>query len=299
MAAKNLSNQVQPERRPRIIKANEPAAPVARQVILDKFDPSQIQVTRNPTQRQAAEHKRGYEEGYQEGLAKARADVVAATDESSRRVRNALAALSEAVASFDSRETVALGDVEDAIVAGAFALARSILQRELITATDPGGDALARALQLAPDRGDVIAYLHPDDIATLNMDRITSPTRTVQLVANPSIELGGCIVEVGNLRIDAQLSSALQHAARAMSVDSTLVEEIDEPLIDEDVTEARMSAAISALQNAAMGAELPIQESPEGAVIEGTEAPSGATKKKNANAGSARKSSRKTASEAP
>jgi flagellar assembly protein FliH len=292
-----MTNQPQPERRPRIIKANEPAAPVARQVILDKFDPSQIQVTRNPTQRQAAEHQKGYEEGYQEGLAQARADVVAATEDSSRRVRNALAALSEAVAGFDNRETVALADVEDAIVAGAFALARSILQRELITATDPGGDALARALQLAPDRGDVIAHLHPNDLATLNMDRITSPTRSVQLVANPSVELGGCMLEVGEMRIDAQLSSALQHAARAMSVDSSLVEEIEEPLVDEDVAGARMEAAIAALQNVASGQEFPLTPEPEAAVIEGTEAQR--APKSKANAGSARKSSRKTASEAP
>jgi flagellar assembly protein FliH len=293
---KSLSSQVQPERRPRIIKANAANTVVARQAVMDKFESSTIQVAQSPAQVKEMEHQRGYDAGYQEGLTRAHADVVAATDDASRRVRNALAALSEAVASFDQRQTVALGDVEDAIVAGAFALARSVLQRELIIATDPGGDALARALQLVPDRGDVTARMHPDDIATLNMDRITNAARTVLLVADLSIELGGCVLEVGQMRIDAQLSSALEHAARAMSVDTALVE-VEEPLVDEDVAAARMEAAMNALQEASIAHK----DLPEDAVIEGTEAQSvtAASDSKNAVAGRSRKSSRKTASEAP
>lgn len=298
--------------RPRIIKASESDSVQAPQVVMNRFEAAKpvVRVDNSP----AAQHKVGYDTGYQEGLAQARADVIAATEDSSRRVRRAIAALSEAVTRFDQRQTVALADVEDAIVAGAFALARTVLQRELITATDPGGDALARALQLLPDRGDVTARLHPDDIATLNMDKVTSATRTVHLVPDANIELGGCVVQVGEMRIDAQLSSALEHAARAMSVDPSLVE-VDEPLIDEDVAAARMEAAIAALQFASQQVDLGSAQpetTAEGtrrsrvstkdlaadAVIEGTEAPS-APKSKKANAGSARQSSRKTASEAP
>jgi flagellar assembly protein FliH len=282
------------ERKPRVIKANSATSVVASHMVMDKFEQRSIEVIRNPAQAAAIEHQQGFDAGYQEGLAKAHADVVAATQDSSRRVRNALAALSEAVTSFDQRQTVALGDVEDAIVAGAFALARSILQRELITATDPGGDALARALQLLPDRGDVTARMHPDDVATLNMERITGPTRTVQLIADANVELGGCIVEIGQMRIDAQLSSALEHAASAMSVDPSLID-TEEPLIDDEVEIARMNAAIAALQQAT----LPINDSPTTADEVGKNAPKGASGSKKAVAGSNRKSSRKTASEAP
>jgi flagellar assembly protein FliH len=266
-------------------------------MVVDRFEQRPIQVNVNPQTAQTQKQE-GYDAGYQEGLAQARADVIAATEDSNRRVRRALAALSEAVNTFDQRQTVALGDVEDAIVAGAFALARSILQRELMTATDPGGDALARALQLVPDRGDVIARLHPDDAATLNMERVTSTGRTVHLVADPAIELGGCIVEVGAMRIDAQLSSALQHAARAMSLDESIVES-NEPLIGADVEAARMEAAIAALQQASLQqVDLPIQDLEEDAVIESTEAAPRAPESKSAT-GRGRKSSRKTASEAP
>jgi flagellar assembly protein FliH len=285
-----------PKRRPQIIKAS--ATQKMQQMVMDRFEQKPIQIAATPASTPKSQHKEGYDAGYQEGLMQARADVVAATEDSNRRVRRALAALTEAVDMFDQRQTVALADVEDAIVAGAFALARSILQRELMTASDPGGDALARALQLVPDRGDVTARLHPDDAATLNMERVTSTGRTVHLISDASVELGGCVVEMGDMRIDAQLSSALQHAASAMSVDAELIE-VEEPFIDEDIAASRTEAAMAALNHAATQTEFSSQGSTADAVIESTEAPKRASGSKKANAGSARKSSRKTASEAP
>jgi flagellar assembly protein FliH len=293
---------INPPRKPQVLKAGTTAA--VQPLEMTRFEQRSVtaQSTVAPTPQQ--QHQQGYDAGYQEGLAQARADVIAATEDSNRRVRRALAALTEAVDMFDNRQTVALADVEDAIVAGAFALAHSILQRELITATDPGADALARALQLVPDRGDVVARLHPDDVATLNMERVTSTGRTVHLVPDASIELGGCVAEVGDMRIDAQLTSALQHAARAMSVDPELVD-IEAPVVDEDVEGARMQAAMEALQRAAIGAENTPQGLDADAVIEGTEAASTSGEARNATntnrttAGRSRKSSRKNASEAP
>jgi flagellar assembly protein FliH len=292
--------------RPRVIKAAAAGASTLQHAVMDRFEQKSTEIVA-PAVTPAQQHKQGYDAGYQEGLTQAHADVVAATEDSNRRVRRALAALTEAVDMFDNRQTVALADVEDAIVAGAFALARSVLQRELITAVDPGGDALARALQLVPDRGDVIARLNPEDVATLNMERVTSTGRTVHLMPDANIELGGCIVEVGAMRIDAQLTPALQHAARAMNVDPELVE-VDAAIIDEDVQGARMQAAMEALQAAATAGATD-QISPQAfegdAVIEGTEAASTSGNTRNASesnrttAGRSRKSSRKNASEAP
>ena len=113
--------------------------------VMDRFDPSSAVSLRNPAGAAEAARKRAFDEGYNDGLTQARADVIAATDDANKRVRRALSALTEAVDAFDTRQTVALGDVEDAIVAGAFASARTILQRESLPPTDPGGgDALAR-----------------------------------------------------------------------------------------------------------------------------------------------------------
>lgn len=306
-----MSNTGQAQIRSTIIKAGRAQFSAATAAVMDKFEPRATQALANPSQARAAEHQAGFETGYAEGLAAAQAAVAQATDDANRRVRHAVNALTQAVEMFDQRQTVALSDVEDAIVAGAFALARTVLQRELISAEDPGGDALARALQLLPDRGEVIARLHPDDAATLNMQRLETGVRQVVLVADPAIEVGGCVLEAGDMCIDGQLSTALVKAAKAMKLDASIIEEATEPLITEDVTEARMNAAIEALQQAAIGT----QEISGTAVNESEEAPTRAPSRKPAaaktktaaaknkndsNAGSARsKSSRKTASEAP
>jgi flagellar assembly protein FliH len=212
--------------------------------IIDTFDPDSVQVLRDPVGSVEIARQAGYDAGYNEGLAQARQDVTNATEDANKRVRRALAALAQAVDAFDERQTVALADVEDAVVAAAFEIARKVVQRELAVAEDPGADAIARAMALLPNRGDVIARLHPDDVATLNMDRLASMSRTVQLYADPSIELGGCIVEVGDMRIDSQLSTAFDHVKQALSIDPALL--TNEPLIDEDVQTARSEAATEA-----------------------------------------------------
>lgn len=279
-------------KRSSVIKANKAAAQVNLTAphIVDPFDVRTTQLLKNPEQAVKEDHQAGFDAGYAEGLAQAQADVAAATEDATNRVRRALAALNEAVVSFDQRQTVALADVEDAIVAGAFALARTILQRELICAQDPGADALARALQLLPDRGSAVARLHPDDAATLNMQRLECGNRQLVFIADPNVEIGGCVIECGEMSIDAQLSSALAQAAKAMAVDPTLAS-LDEPLINDDVRLARHEAAEIAAANA--------QVSDEPAVNDMTDAPKRASKGKKTSAGSGRKSSRKTASEAP
>lgn len=156
------------------------------------------------------------EQAYQEGLERARLEVEGAMEDANQRVRRALAALCVAVDSFDQRQTIALADVEDAIVTGAFGIARAIVERELTVAVDPGADALARAMHLAPERGDVLARLNPADVETLSMEDISTATRTVKVIADPTIEAGGCIVEVADTRVDAQLSTAFAHVQTAL-----------------------------------------------------------------------------------
>ena len=188
--------------------ANEASNAMSADLIAT-FDSSTIVHDVNTPEALEAERLKAFEQGYQDGLEQAHAEVAAAVDDSNKRVRRALAALCDAVDSFDERQTIALGDVEDAIVTGSLMIAQAVLQRELSLAMDPGAEAIARAMRLAPDRGNVIARLNPDDLATLQMDSISTTTRTVDVIADPTIEPGGCIVEVADTQVDTQLSSVL------------------------------------------------------------------------------------------
>lgn len=197
--------------------------------------------------RMEAERAAAIAQGYQDGLLRAKAEVEAAMDDSNKRVQRALAALCDAVETFDQRQTVALADVDDAIAMGALAIASAVLQRELNTMSDPGAEAIIRAIALAPNRGEVIARLHPEDAQTLNMDSVSTGSRTVRVVADPKVEPGGCIVDAGELRVDAQISSALDNVRTALRLDGNLPMEVTEPLAMQPVSSAPKSEVSAGL----------------------------------------------------
>lgn len=171
----------------------------------------------------AAGHAAGVEAGRAEGFAAGHAEGLRAGADEGRRamaasVERCVAALSAATRDLAARDAVALTDIEGEVVDLALDLAAAILQRELAVTADPGRDALVRALSLAPDRGAVLARLHPDDLAALAPDavEVEAPGRDVRLVADPHVGPGGCVLEVGSCRVDATLAGALERAREVL-----------------------------------------------------------------------------------
>lgn len=143
--------------------------------------------------------RRGYEDGYQAGMADARADL-----------SFALTALHEAIEDLHRRDAAGLATLSEDTVTLALAIAEAVIGREIESAVDPGRDALVRALALAPDRGAAVARFHPDDLARLgDVDRVTGGRR-IDLVADQRVERGGCILDVGPARVDAQVGAAVE-----------------------------------------------------------------------------------------
>jgi len=126
----------------------------------------------------------------------------------------ALAVLADATSAFERRQSLALDEVEAAVVELALGVARAVLDRELAVSVDPGAEALARALALAPGAAPAVARLHPDDLAALQQTDASG--REVTLVADPAVERGGCVVDSGGRRVDAQLGSALERVAAVL-----------------------------------------------------------------------------------
>jgi flagellar assembly protein FliH len=104
---------------------------------------------------------------------------------------------------------VTLTQIEAMVVDLALAVAGSILDREVATASDPGRDALVRALALAPDHETYLARVHPADLEAITAVAELAPGRTLELVADPTVGPGGCVVEAGSARIDARIDTAL------------------------------------------------------------------------------------------
>jgi flagellar assembly protein FliH len=176
----------------------------------------------------AAEEGRGYDHGYRAGMAEglAAGRAAAATESAAAAVRfEALTrALADAAEDLRRRQALELAGLEDALARAAVDLASAIIGRELEVSASPGADALARALALVPAGSTAVARLHPADAASLSAGPpADGPSATVPasltVIPDPAVEPGGCILEVGDSRIDAQLGSALDRVRAALLSD--------------------------------------------------------------------------------
>ena len=62
-----------------------------------------------------------------------------------------------------------------------------------------------------------VARLHPADASLLDASSLNSAaTGALTIIPDPAIEPGGCILEVGDSRIDAQLGPALDRVRSAL-----------------------------------------------------------------------------------
>jgi flagellar assembly protein FliH len=158
----------------------------------------------------------GYADGYQAGNEKAAAAALDAAMERDTRLREALAALTTAAGECNTRQAASIADMERTIVDAVFDLAQSLLGRELSVTRTPGRDALARALSMVRDHGNVTARLNPADIDTIGDLAELAPGRVITIVADAGVEPAGCILEAGAMRVDAQLGPALERARKAL-----------------------------------------------------------------------------------
>ena len=148
-------------------------------------------------------HDAGYRAGHNEG-------VRAARDET----RAAVTALQAAATDMGQRVATDLDAAAHTIAAAALQLAEAIIGRHIEAAADPGADALARALALAPATP-LIARLHPEDVALLDTSLLPDDGHVV-ITSDPTIERGGCVLEGGATTIDAQVGPALERARQAI-----------------------------------------------------------------------------------
>lgn len=162
-----------------------------------------------------AQFQQGYDDGYRAGMAEG---LAAGRDAAAVEVAGAIAraealcrALAEAAEDLRRRQALELKGLEDTLARAAFDLATAVVGRELQLSSSPGGDALARAMALVPAGCIATARLHPGDLASLG-----PMSDLVTLIADPAVEPGGCVLEVGDSRIDAQLGPALDRVRAAL-----------------------------------------------------------------------------------
>lgn len=197
-------------------------------------DPRLVDPTLEAVVAQAEELARatGWERGRQEGRAAARQEMAerAAVQEQARAVQlqaeerrreqelmRAVDALRLATADLDAREAPTFQEIERSVATMAVRIAEVLVGRHLELGKCPALDAVHRALALAPRQSAATVRLHPD--STLDLPDVSGalPGGSVTVVADPSVEIGGCIVEAGNRTIDAQLGPALERLREVLA----------------------------------------------------------------------------------
>jgi flagellar assembly protein FliH len=156
--------------------------------------------------------------GYKEGYEAARLELSAGTEaERSERLEKLAHDLARAAADTARAREELLAEAEAEAVQLAFELAESIVQRELVLSESLSSEAIRRAFALVPRGEDLIVRLHPGDVIDVGELSMLVPESSVKVVADPSIEEGGCVVSAGPCQIDAQIGPALERARALIS----------------------------------------------------------------------------------
>lgn len=152
----------------------------------------------------------GYEKGHAAGADAAEKECeqrIAELDRQLAQAKTLLATLSTPLEQLDS-------DVEEQLVALAFAVAKHMVRRELKMDPTQIIAVVRETVGLLPvSQRDVRVHLHPQDAATLR-ERLAEPqtARAWVIVEDPMMTRGGCRVTTDTAQIDARIETRLAAA---------------------------------------------------------------------------------------
>jgi len=157
--------------------------------------------------------RRGYDEGYAEGLRAASKDTAREKEAGVQRVASAVAALGQAVTAVRTAHDELRTEARGSVPTFAFAVLEAVFGRELQLAAHPAREAIARALALDESTQPATIRVNPADVDTLGD---LSSTREFCVVADASVEPGGAVVDIEDATLDGQLGTALERVRRVL-----------------------------------------------------------------------------------
>jgi flagellar assembly protein FliH len=173
----------------------------------------------------------GYAEGWALGQRAAATEARAAAEraravEQAHEQRRAAAlaqavnALGRAVTGLESQLMPTMQELQEVVLAHAFELAEAIIGRVVDDPEGRAADALRRAMNAAPDQGEITVSLHPDDYHNLVGDTPEADYqyagRPVHLRPDPSLRPGDAVAETGTTTVDASIGAAVRRAREAL-----------------------------------------------------------------------------------
>jgi flagellar assembly protein FliH len=173
----------------------------------------------------------GYAEGWAQGqraaaleaaeaAERARAAEQAHEQRRAATLASAVNALGRAVTNLEAQLMPTMRELQEAVLAHAFELAEAIIGRAVDDPEGRGADALRRAMAAAPEQGEIVVSLHPDDYRNLVGGAAETDYnyggRPVHLRPDPALRPGDAIAETGSTTVDASIAAAVQRAREAL-----------------------------------------------------------------------------------
>ncbi|GAA2550228.1 hypothetical protein GCM10010435_20230 [Winogradskya consettensis] len=173
----------------------------------------------------------GYAEGWAQGQRAAALEAEAAAERAQARenahdqrraaaLAQSVNALGRAVTNLETQLMPTLHELQEAVLGHAFELAEAIIGRAMDDAEGRAAAALRRAMNAAPDQGDVVVSLHPDDfrslVGTATDADYNYEGRPVHLRPEPALHPGDAVAETGTTTVDASIAAAVARAKEAL-----------------------------------------------------------------------------------
>jgi flagellar assembly protein FliH len=173
----------------------------------------------------------GYAEGWAQGKRDAAeaneaaaARAVAAEEAYEQRRASALAsavnALGRAVTGLEDQLMPTFTELQEVVLASAWDLAEAIIGRHLRDDPERGAAALRRAMTAAPEHGDVVVSMHPEDFRNLvgenSGEDFDFGGRKIVLRPDPGLSPGDAVAETGTATVDATIAAAVERAREAL-----------------------------------------------------------------------------------
>lgn len=168
-------------------------------------------------ERERAVERAAYDRGYQEGLVAGREQGLSEGRQAAEaELARASAALSTAMAEVAAERRRVLADVQDGALRLALTLARKIVHTELAASGEAAARAVEAAVRHAQDATVLRVRVHPDDKARIEQVR---PEAVAELIPDPALSPGGCLVETDCGEIDATVETQWQALSAALEAE--------------------------------------------------------------------------------
>ncbi len=163
--------------------------------------------------------KQAYDEAYEEGLIAGRTAGQKELEESIQQAKQQVTLLTQLMERLHRPFQELDQEVEQQLVSLTIALAKQVVKNVTESDYEEILAVVREAVQLLPvnARG-VKLYLHPEEVDIVNnaLRLAECDEQEWQLVADPALSKGGCLVKTENSKLDATLESRLQAAITQM-----------------------------------------------------------------------------------